>query len=268
MSLHPPLPERIATALRLIAAAAALLALAAAGHAQPAAAIATETVANPYGLQALWRQGDWITRGTLLVMVVMSVGSWYVIVAKVWEQHALLRSAAAAARSFWAAGSVPAGIAALDEASAFRFIAQRAQAASEQHDGARIGQLDAHAWVALSVQRAVDTIHGRLQGGLAFLATVGSTAPFVGLFGTTFGVINAFQGMASAGAGLAAISAGISEALITTGVGIGVAVLGVWAFNYFNARIAKVREEMASSEAEFMDWANKLLQNTSAMAGK
>jgi biopolymer transport protein ExbB/biopolymer transport protein TolQ len=95
---------------------------------------------------------------------------------------------------------------------------------------------------------------------MAVLATVGSTAPFVGLFGTTFGVINAFQGMATAGSGLAAISAGISEALITTGVGIGVAVIGVWLFNYYNHRIEKVTEELTSSEADFMDWAEKLLQ--------
>ncbi|MBA2320598.1 MAG: MotA/TolQ/ExbB proton channel family protein, partial [Deltaproteobacteria bacterium] len=85
--------------------------------------------------------------------------------------------------------------------------------------------------------------------------------PFVGLFGTTFGVINAFQGMASEGAGLASISAGISEALITTGVGIGVAVFGVWLFNYFNSRVDKVADELASSDADFMQWAEKLLQS-------
>ena len=100
----------------------------------------------------------------------------------------------------------------------------------------------------------------KLRRGMPMLATVGSTAPFVGLFGTTFGVINAFQGMASAGSGLAAISAGISEALITTGVGIGVAVVGVWLFNYFNNRIDKVTEELTSSEADIMDWAEKLIQ--------
>jgi biopolymer transport protein ExbB/TolQ len=112
--------------------------------------------------------------------------------------------------------------------------------------------------------RAVSKAHAeelaKLQRGMPLLATVGSTAPFVGLFGTTFGVINAFQGMAEAGAGLAAISAGISEALITTGVGIGVAVFGVWLFNYFNNRIAKVADELNSSEADFVQWASKLVQ--------
>jgi len=101
---------------------------------------------------------------------------------------------------------------------------------------------------------------------MPILATVGSTAPFVGLFGTTFGVINAFAGMASAGSGLASISAGISEALITTGVGIFVAVLGVWCFNYFTNRIDKVTEELVSSEADFLDWAEKLVQARSDAA--
>jgi biopolymer transport protein ExbB len=124
-----------------------------------------------------------------------------------------------------------------------------------------------------NAERAVDKAIGeevsKLKRGMTILATVGSTAPFVGLFGTTFGVINAFAGMASGGSGLGAISAGISEALITTAVGIGVAVIGVWAFNYFNSRMDKVKEEMVSSEADFMDWAHKTVQTRNTpMAGK
>ena len=123
-----------------------------------------------------------------------------------------------------------------------------------------------------NAKRAVDKAHmeeiSKMKRGMTVLATTGSTAPFVGLFGTTFGVINAFQGMASAGAGLAAISAGISEALITTGVGIGVAVWGVWLFNYFTARADKVRDELAASEVDFIGWAEKLLQEPQRAAGK
>ena len=123
-----------------------------------------------------------------------------------------------------------------------------------------------------AAKRAVAKAHAeeltKLQRGMPILATVGSTAPFVGLFGTTFGVINAFQGMATAGSGLASISSGISEALITTGVGIGVAVFGVWLFNYFNHRIAKVSDELNSSEADFVQWAAKLIQNQMRGAAK
>lgn len=123
-----------------------------------------------------------------------------------------------------------------------------------------------------NAKRAVGKAHAeelaKLQRGMPILATVASTAPFVGLLGTTFGVINAFQGMASAGSGLAAISAGISEALITTGVGIGVAVAGVWAFNYFNHRISKVTDELNSAEADFVAWAAKLIQGQIRGAAK
>jgi biopolymer transport protein ExbB/biopolymer transport protein TolQ len=127
-------------------------------------------------------------------------------------------------------------------------------------------RLDAHG--VKNAQRAVDKAHSeeiaKMKRGMTILATTGSTAPFVGLFGTTFGVINAFQGMATAGSGLASISAGISEALITTGIGIGVAVVGVWMFNYFNGRIEKVQDEMQSSSSEFLEWANKHVQTSKA----
>lgn len=120
-----------------------------------------------------------------------------------------------------------------------------------------------------AVEKAIHEEASKLKAWMTILATVGSTAPFVGLFGTTFGVINAFAGMSGGDSGLGAISAGISEALITTAVGIGVAVVGVWAFNYFNSRMDKVKEEMVSSEADFMDWAHKLAQaGKSPMAGK
>ena len=118
-----------------------------------------------------------------------------------------------------------------------------------------------------AVEKAMGQEEAKLKRGMTILATVASTAPFVGLFGTTFGVINAFAGMGDS-AGLANISAGISEALITTAIGIGVAVIGVWVFNYFNSRLDKVREEMISSEADFMDWAHKLIQPPPTPAGK
>lgn len=109
-----------------------------------------------------------------------------------------------------------------------------------------------------AVEKAIAEEVAKLKRGFAWLATTGSTAPFVGLFGTTFGVINAFQGMASSGGGgLAGISAGIAEALYTTAIGIGVAIFGVWLFNFFNGKIEKVQNELGSSEADFLDWASK-----------
>jgi biopolymer transport protein ExbB/TolQ len=129
---------------------------------------------------------------------------------------------------------------------------------------AGLAELDAHPdpFGVENAHRAVEKANteeiAKLKRGFAWLATTGSTAPFVGLFGTTFGVINAFQGMAtSGGGGLAGISAGIAEALYTTAVGIGVAIYGVWLFNFFNGKVEKVQTELASSEADFLDWAAK-----------
>ena len=106
-----------------------------------------------------------------------------------------------------------------------------------------------------AIQRATAVNLADLKRGLSGLATIGSTAPFVGLFGTVFGIINAFQGMAAAGSGgIGAVSAGIAEALITTGVGIGVAIIGVWMFNYFTSQIEFFGIEMANSGSELIDF--------------
>jgi len=114
---------------------------------------------------------------------------------------------------------------------------------------------DAVESVRLAVERAAALTTAEMKRGLSGLATIGSTAPFVGLFGTVFGIINAFQGMAAAGSGgIGAVSAGIAEALITTGVGIGVAIVGVWCFNYFTAQIEFFGIEMANSGSELIDF--------------
>ena len=114
---------------------------------------------------------------------------------------------------------------------------------------------DAVESVRLAVERAAALTTAEMKRGLSGLATIGSTAPFVGLFGTVFGIINAFQGMAAAGSGgIGAVSAGIAEALITTGVGIGVAIVGVWCFNYFTSQIEFFGIEMANSGSELIDF--------------
>ena len=172
----------------LAQASAPAAAAPAAAVAPPAAATAPtvgkEEVTNPYGLEAMWRDGDVITRGTLIIMIIMSMGSWYIIFTKLFEQSKLMRSAKAAGDSFWAAGSIKKGAEGLDEASAFRFIAESGLKASDHHEGTLVESNDKHTWIGMSIPRAVDNINSRLQDGLAFLATVGSTAPFVGLFGT------------------------------------------------------------------------------------
>ena len=220
-------------------AAAALLnepALAQAASA-PVPAVTTERVMNPYGLEALWAQGDFVARGTLIVMVIMSMGSWYIIFTKLFEQRKLLKSAEAAAKTFWNAGSVKAGIGSLEEGSAFRYVAESGVNASEHHEGTLVEQIDKHTWVSMSVQRAIDNINSRLQDGLAFLATVGSTAPFVGLFGTVWGIYHALTAIGISGqASIDKVAGPVGEALIMTAFGLAVAVPAVMGYNWLIRR--------------------------------
>ncbi|HYN59875.1 MAG TPA: MotA/TolQ/ExbB proton channel family protein [Rubrivivax sp.] len=202
-----------------------------------AAAVARESVANPYGLAALWSQGDFVARGTLIIMLIMSMASWYIIFTKLFEQRKLMKSAEAAAKTFWTAGSVKDGLGSLDEGSAFRFIAESGISASEHHEGTLVEKIDLHTWVSMSVQRAIDNINSRLQDGLAVLATVGSTAPFVGLFGTVWGIYHALTAIGISGqASIDKVAGPVGEALIMTAFGLAVAVPAVMGYNWLIRR--------------------------------
>ena len=149
-------------------------------------AVSEEAIENPYGLQALWGQGDYVAKGTLVILVIMSMGSWYIIFTKVFEQRSMMKSAVKDTETFWKASSVNAGVAALKSGTAMHFIAEQGIRSSEHHEGTMVEAIDKHTWITMSIDRAVGNVQGRLQDGMAFLATVGSTAPFVGLFGTVW----------------------------------------------------------------------------------
>jgi biopolymer transport protein ExbB len=192
--------------------------------------------ANPYGLQALWDQGDLVARGTLLILAVMSLGSWYVLVTKLIAQSKMGGQGRAANEKFWKADTVRHGADALQKGSPYRFIAESALEATRKHDGL-IGQVDLNTWVAQSIERAVNTVHGRTQEGLAVLATVGSTAPFVGLFGTVWGIYNALVKIGASGqASIDRVAGPVGEALIMTAIGLAVAVPAVLGYNWLVRR--------------------------------
>ena len=178
-----------ATSAQASAAAPAASVPAAAPAAEGGAA--KEVIENPYGLDALWKTGDFVAKGTLIIMIIMSMGSWYILITKTIDQVKLSGQAGEARSKFWKAASVQAGVNSLKDGSPFRFIAESGVKASEHHEGALLEQIDLNTWVSMSIQRAVEKVQSRLQDGLAFLATVGSTAPFVGLFGTVWGILNA-----------------------------------------------------------------------------
>ena len=125
--------------------------------------------ANPYGLAALWAQGDLVAKATLVVLVIMSVSTWYVLITKLLAQRRMGGQGREAAASFWAADTVRQGADTLDKASPYRFIAESALEATRKHDGL-IGQVDLNTWVTQSIERAVTTVHNRTQEGLAVLA--------------------------------------------------------------------------------------------------
>ncbi|WP_088278766.1 MotA/TolQ/ExbB proton channel family protein [Ideonella sp. A 288] len=227
------------------AEAAAAPAPAPAAAMPPTATVAKETIDNPYGLDALWRQGDIVARGTLIIMIIMSMGSWYIIFTKLFEQSKLFKQANAIGDAFWKASSMKQAAATLDEKSAFRYIAEQGVKADEHHEGTIVEQIDRNTWIGMSVDRAVGNINSRLQDGLAFLATVGSTSPFVGLFGTVWGIYHALTAIGISGqASIDKVAGPVGEALIMTAFGLAVAVPAVMGYNWLIRRNKTVMERI------------------------
>lgn len=210
----------------------------------PPAAAAAAVEENPYGLGALWGQGDAVAKGTLLILVLMSMGSWYVIFTKFAEQAKLNKQAKAAQDSFWSANTVAQGKDTLEEGSAFRFIAEKGLEGASKHTGL-LGAVDFNEWVTMSIQRAIGNVQSRMQDGLAVLATVGSTAPFVGLFGTVWGIYHALVKIGMSGqASIDKVAGPVGEALIMTAIGLAVAVPAVLGYNFLVRRNKAVMEQV------------------------
>ena len=204
---------------------------------------------NPYGLAALWSGSDLVARTVLLILVVMSAGSWYLLVVKWIEQQRMLAQAKAT-EAFWTAASVGQGVDTLATGSPFRFIAQAGADASVKHAGL-LGQIDLNTWITMSIQRAIERVQGRLQNGLAFLATVGSTAPFVGLFGTVWGIYHALTAIGVAGqASIDKVAGPVGEALIMTAIGLAEAVPAVLGYNWLVRRNKAVMDEVRGFAAD------------------
>jgi biopolymer transport protein ExbB len=242
------------TMLRIALAALPVLltaGAAVAGHADGAAVPAARQLAdNPYGLEALWAQGDFVSKGTLILLALMSMASWYILVVKLVEQARIMGHAKAAA-AFWKSASVAEGAGALAEGSPFRYVATAGIEAAQHHEGALTEKIDLHTWVTMSVSRAVGEVVSDLQGGLAVLATVGSTAPFVGLFGTVWGIYHALTAIGIAGqAAIDKVAGPVGEALIMTAFGLAVAVPAVLGYNLLVRRNKLVAEKVRAFAAD------------------
>ena len=200
-------------------------------------AVSKEVVDNPYGLSALWAQGDFVSRGTLIFLAIMSIGSWYILITKLWESVKLAGQAKAANKGFFKAANLQEGAKLLKKGSAYRYIAETGIEAGERHEGTLTENVDRNDWVSMKVQRSIDDVNSRLQDGLAVLATVGSTAPFVGLFGTVWGIYHALTAIGIAGqASIDKVAGPVGEALIMTALGLAVAVPAVLGYNWLVRR--------------------------------
>ncbi|CAM2192569.1 biopolymer transport protein ExbB [Paraburkholderia kururiensis] len=240
-----------ATATATATAAPQTAAPAADQPAPPPAPASTEAVENPYGLGALWKNGDFVARFVLGLLVVMSMGSWYIMITKFFEQFRANRRAKVADEQLWSAPSLAEGAKQLEESSPFRFIAETAIEAGEHHDEALLEAVDRNTWIDASVERAITNVSNRLQDGLAFLGTVGSTAPFVGLFGTVWGIYHALTAIGIAGqASIDKVAGPVGEALIMTAIGLAVAVPAVLGYNFLVRRNKSVMERVRAFGAQ------------------
>jgi len=221
-----------------------------AADAAVAAPAGKEEVENPFGIKAVW-EGGFVPRATLIILAIMSMGSWYIIITKLIDQSKIMKQSKETSAKFWKASSIAAGSASLKEGSPFRFIAESGTKATEHHDGALLEQIDLSTWVTMSIQRAVEKVQSRLQDGLSFLATVGSTAPFIGLFGTVWGIYGALTNIGMTGnASIDKVAGPVGEALIMTAFGLFVAVPAVLGYNWLVRRNKSAMEDVRSFSAD------------------
>ena len=209
------------------------------------AAPAAPAAENPYGLMAALEQGGLIAQVTFGILVIMSAASWYILFVKLFEQQKIMNQAKRARSSFWQSANLREGAAKLEKNSAYRQIVDDGILALEQHDKLT-DPIDQHDWMLNSLARSQGAIASRLSTGLALLATVGSTAPFVGLFGTVVGIYRALIKIGMAGqASIDAVAGPVGEALIMTALGLAVAVPAVMAYNWLMRRNKSIIEELA-----------------------
>ncbi len=198
---------------------------------------ATASVNNPYGVAGVWNNGTIIDKSVMLLLLMMSLATWYIIFTKLWDQHRLKKSARDAEKLFWSAASVKEGVDKLKKGNEFRAVAEDGLRAMSHHDGRLTDRIDLHEWITMSLQRSVEQVSTDMSKGLGLLATVGSSAPFVGLFGTVWGVMNALIAIGLAGqASIGKVAGPVGSALIMTALGLAAAVPAVWGYNWLLGR--------------------------------
>ncbi len=215
------------------------------------AAVASAPADNPYGLGAMLEHGDAVSKTVLALMLIMSMGSWYILIVRLWDTSKLANEAKEARSTFFKKSSLAEGVKSLKEDGAFRFIATTGIEASEHHEGALTENIDHSSWVTMNIDRAVGEVNTKVSAGLGFLATVGSTSPFIGLFGTVWGILHALTNIGAAGqASIDKVAGPVGEALIMTAIGLGVAVPAVLGYNWLVNRNKGVMGQVRAFAAD------------------
>ncbi|MBO9726268.1 MAG: MotA/TolQ/ExbB proton channel family protein [Novosphingobium sp.] len=217
--------------------------LAAAGEAAPQ---------NKFGFMEALEAGGFISYATVIIMGVMSFGSFYILFTKWFEQSKIMRQYNVVRSTFWKAPTLREGAAKLEKNSAWRQLVDDGIAAEDQH-AKMTDSLEAHDWMHASLARSEASINARLASGLPFLATVGATAPFIGLFGTVVGIYRALIAIGIAGsASIDKVAGPVGESLIMTALGLIVAVPAVLAYNYLQSRNKRIAENLTGFSADVL----------------
>lgn len=221
-----------------------------------AAAAGEAAPENKFGFVEAMKEGGPVAWSILAVMVIMSVGSFYILFTKLFEQNKVMKQYKAVQTSFWRAGSLREGATKLEKDSAWRQLADDAVKAQDEH-GKMTDSLESHDYMHGSMQRSEDSINSVLAGGLPFLASVGATAPFIGLLGTVIGIYRALINIGIAGsASIDKVAGPVGEALIMTAIGLLVAVPAVLAFNWLQSRNRRISELLSGFSTDILAFIN------------
>lgn len=206
---------------------------------------AIDAGSNPYGFGALIEHGTGVSYTILAVLAIMSLGTWWIFFTKYWDQYKLGKAARNVEKTFWSAGSAREGIDRLPKGDDFRVIAESAVRAAAHYEGRLSDRISLREWLDMALGRAVDSLNSKMSSGLSFLATVGSTSPFVGLLGTVYGILVALIKIGLSGQpSIDQVAGPVGEALIMTALGLVVAVPAVIAYNVLLKRNKTIQDTL------------------------
>ncbi|MCW2390885.1 biopolymer transport protein ExbB [Sphingobium xanthum] len=209
---------------------------------------------NPYGLMEALEQGGVIAWTVFIILCGMSVFSFFILFSKLIEQQKVIGQAKKVRTTFWRSATLKEGSAKLEKNSAYKQLVDDGIMAQEQH-AKLTDPVEAHDWMHASLARSEAAINSKLGGGLAFLATVGATAPFIGLFGTVIGIYRALIKIGASGqASIDAVAGPVGEALIMTALGLAVAVPAVLAYNWLQRRNKSIAEDLSGFNNDLLGY--------------